>query len=324
MTILKLIPIIALSAFGCADQSPTSLEPGTAAVHVTESPDWGSPQNLGAGVNSSSSELQVGISPNGKTLYFSSDRAGTYGSQDLWVSHLQSGGTWDAPVNLGAVVNSTALDSSPTVSIDGHWLYFSSRRAGGLGGLDCWRAYRVNVEDDFGWEPPENLGAAVNSTFDDADCLIRRDELGHETLWFTSLNRPAGKGDWDIYTSAIQDDGSFAPATPVTELNTAARDTRMTLSGDGRTIIFTSNRAGGVGGIDMWMAERPSPNRPFCEPVDLTAINSTANDRSPSMTTNGAQLYFTSTRSGGLGSDDLYVVALGNKPAGLSCPPHGE
>jgi Tol biopolymer transport system component len=271
--------------------------------------DWDEPLNLGAAINSGSSELQLGVAPNGRSLFVSSNRAGTLGNQDLWVSERQPEGNWGPLVNLGAVVNSDSLDSSPTLSLDGHYLYFSSRRRGGLGGLDCWRSYRVDASDDFGWQSPENLGPPVNSTFDDADCLPRRTASGGETLWFTSFNRPGGKGDWDIYTSEIAPDGTFGPATPVEELNTAARETRMTLTGNGMTVIFTSNRAGGLGNIDLWMAQRPAPNMPFCSPVNLGApVNSTANDRSPSITTNGDELYFTSTRPGGSGSDDVYLV----------------
>jgi Tol biopolymer transport system component len=282
--------------------------------------EWSAPVNLGPSINTASSEVQLGIAPNGKSLYVMSNRAGGSGDADIWVSSRQPDGSWGPLVNVGATVNSSALDASPTLSIDGHYLYFASRRPGGLGGLDCWRSHRADPSDDFAWETPENLGQSVNSAFDDADCLPVGNQNANGEFWFTSLNRPAGKGGYDIYKSDIGPDGSFGAAAPVPELNTAGRETRLTLTGNGLTIYFTSNREGGLGGIDVWTASRKTKNSPFCAPVNLgSSINSSADDRSPSITTNGKELYFTSTRPGGLGSDDAYVAERAGGPSHLNC-----
>jgi hypothetical protein len=282
--------------------------------------DWGAPVNLGAVINSGSSEMQLGIAPNGKSLYVVSTRAGGFGDADIWVSSKQPDGTWGPLVNLGPVVNSSALEASPTLSIDGHYLYFASRRSGGFGGLDCWRTHRSDPNDDFAWEPPENLGPTVNTAFDEADCLPVGNQNANGEFWFTSLNRPEGKGGYDIYRSEIAHDGSFGPAAPVTELNTPGRDTRLTITGNGLTIYFTSNRAGGLGGIDIWTASRQTPHSPFCTPVNLgSMINSSADDRSPSITTSGSTLYFTSTRAGGFGSDDVYMSERIGGPSPDNC-----
>jgi len=282
--------------------------------------EWGTPVNLGAVINGGSSETQLGIAPNGKSLYVMSTRAGGFGDADIWVSSKQPDGTWGPLVNLGPVVNSSALEASPTLSIDGHYLYFASRRSGGFGGLDCWRTHRSDPNDDFAWEPPENLGPTVNTAFDEADCLPVGNQNANGEFWFTSLNRPEGKGGYYIYSSEIAHDGSFGPAAPVTELNTPGRDTRLTITANGLTIYFTSNRAGGLGGIDIWTARRQTPHSPFCTPVNLgSMINSSADDRSPSITTNGNTLYFTSTRAGGFGSDDVYMSERIGGPSPDNC-----
>lgn len=270
--------------------------------------EWEAPVNLGPLINSTASELQLGVAPNGRSLFVSSDRSGTLGQQDLYVSSRQADGSWGSLQHLGSVVNSPLNDSSPTLSRDGHYLYFSSRRAGGYGGLDCWRSYRTDPSDDFGWQPPENVGPDVNTGADEADCFPSG-AGGATVLWFTSLNRPGGRGDWDIYTSPMEPDGTFGPATPRLDLNTSFRETRMTITGNGLRIYFTSNRPGGLGGIDIWTAERATPHSEFCTPVNMgPTVNTADNDRSPSITTDGAELYFTSTRPGGLGSDDAYVA----------------
>jgi Tol biopolymer transport system component len=294
----------------------------TQGPSLSVSTSWQAPVNLGPAINSNSSEVQVGIAPSGRSLYVSTNKPGTLGRTDLYVSQLQPDGSWGALVSLGPVVNSSESEFSPTVSIDGHYLYFASRRVEGFGGLDCWRSFRENPADDFGWQSPENLGASVNSSFDEADCLIRRSEEGSVKLWFTSLNRPEGQGDWDIYTSDLGADGIFGPASPVVEVNTPFRDTRMTLTGDGLEIIFSSNRPGGLGDIDLWVAERPSPNHPFCAPVNLgPTINSSADERSPSIPTTGRELYLTSNRAGGFGSDDVYLAIRDGGPGPQSCRP---
>ena len=312
--------IVAAIAMGCQNgdtlvATPPSGPSRAADVGLTE---WGAPVNLGAAINTGSSEVQLGIAPNGTSLYVATSRPGGFGDVDIWVSSKQPDGTWGPLVNLGPVVNSSALEASPTLSIDGHYLYFASRRPGGRGGLDCWRSHRDDPSDDFAWGPPENL--ATNTAFDEADCLPVGNQNANGEFWFTSLNRPEGQGGYDIYRSEIAHDGSFGPAAPVTELNTPGRDTRLTITANGLTIYFTSNRAGGLGGIDIWTASRKTPHSPFCTPVNLgSMINSSADDRSPSMTTNGQELYFTSTRPGGFGSDDVYKSARIGGPSNDNC-----
>jgi hypothetical protein len=258
--------LLALGA--CADPVEPIVRSRIPSGALAAAAEWDSPNNLGSTINSPMVELQVGVAPNGRSLFVSSARPGTIGQQDLWVSAKQ-----------------------PDVSVDGHYLYFTANRAGGHGGGDCWRSYRADPTDDRGWQTPENLGPNVNTSDNEADCFPFRSG-GAEVLWFASLNRPGGQGDWDIYTSRMGPDGVFEPATPVLSLNTPFRETRMTLTGDGHRIFFTSNRPGGLGEIDIWVADRQTPNGPFCTPVNLGApINSPDNDRSPSITTDGAELY---------------------------------
>ena len=323
---IRVAPLVILAAFeviGCRGaDGVTEMRAPRARMADLNFTEWTAPVNLGPSINAPSSETQLGIAPNGKSLYVTSNRSGGLGDADIWVSSKESDGSWGPLVNLGPAVNSSALEASPTLSLDGHYLYFASRRSGGLGGLDCWRSHREDTSDDLAWEAPQNLGPPVNSVFDDADCLPVGNQNANGEFWFTSLNRPEGKGGYDIYKSDIDADGSFGPAVPVVELNTAGRDTRLTLTGNGLTIYFTSNRAGGLGGIDIWTASRKTKDSPFCTPVNVgSSINSSADDRSPSISTNGMALYFTSTRPGGFGSDDAYVSERVGGPSHSNCGP---
>jgi Tol biopolymer transport system component len=317
----RLVIFCACAFVGChGTDSVTEMRAPRARMADLEPTEWSVPVSLGPSINSASNDVQVGIAPNGKTLYVASNRPGGVGDVDIWVSSKQPDGSWGSLVNVGPPVNSSALEASPTLSIDGHYLYFASRRPGGLGGLDCWRSHRADPSDDFAWETPENLGPSVNSTFDDADCLPVGNQNANGEFWFTSLNRPVGQGGYDIYKSDIGPDGSFGPAAPVAELNTPGRETRLTLTGNGLTIYFTSTRAGGLGGIDIWAASRKTKHGPFCTPVNVgSSINSSADDRSPSITTNGMELYFTSNRPGGLGNDDVYRSERIGGPSHSNC-----
>jgi hypothetical protein len=103
---------------------------------------------------------------------------------------------WSTPVNLGAVVNSTANDQHPALSKDGLSLYFSSNRSpGGCGGLDIWVSQRASV--DSPWEAPFNLGCTLNSSANDLAPTFSTD--GH-LLFFHSF-RAGGCGGGDLYYS---------------------------------------------------------------------------------------------------------------------------
>jgi Tol biopolymer transport system component len=105
------------------------------------------------------------------------------------------------------------------------------------------------------------------------------------------------------------------------ELNTASNDGCPTLASDGRTLFMASNRPGGLGGQDIWMATRESPDAPWGAPVNLGApVNSAADDFCPSPTRNGHLFFFVSTRAGGCGGSDIYVTRWRNENLGWEEP----
>src|SRR5215469_6715372 len=106
---------------------------------------------------------------------------------------------WSTPINLGPVVNTTALEGCPAISRDGLSLYFASNRAGGEGGLDLYVIHRESLTDP--WGPPVNLGSTINTTSNDFCPALSTD--GH--LLFFASNRSGGCGGTDIYVSRRQD-----------------------------------------------------------------------------------------------------------------------
>src|SRR2546426_861220 len=169
------------------------------AADAVEQPlysDWSAPVNLGPVVNSSSNDQHPSISKDGLSLYFVSNRPGGFGGNDIWVTQRATvDDPWGPPHNLGPAINTSSSDFAPDLTIDGHHLYMNSDRPGGCGGSDLYVARRQDKDDDFGWRHPENLGCAVNTTYDEAGPLFFEDEAtGVQTLYFTSFHRPGGRG----------------------------------------------------------------------------------------------------------------------------------
>jgi hypothetical protein len=285
---------------------------------------WSAPVNLGPDINSTAADFFPSVSKDGLSLYFSSVRPDGFGGWDIYVSQrISVNDSWGAPHNLGATINTAANEGRPSLSPDGHVLYFSSTRAGGFGGNDIWASRRRNKRDDFGWQEPENLGSGVNTAFNEASPNIFEDDAsGVTTLYFDS-NRPGGLGPFtsdganngnDIYASVLQPNGTFGPATLVEELSTPSTDRQPNVRRDGLEMFLASDRpATGCAPVgcqlDLWVSTRPSTSSPWSPPVSLgPTVNSPASDAGPALSFDGLSLYFQSIRLGPSQSYDLYVT----------------
>jgi hypothetical protein len=270
--------------------------------------DWTTPVSLGATINSPFNDFGPATSKDGLHLYFTSDRPGGFGANDIWVSQRSSReSAWGAPINLGPVVNTPAIDAVPFLSRDEHWLFFNSNRPGGFGNNDIWVSHRTHTKDDFDWETPINLGPTLNTAFfDQGASYLANDDTGLPLLFFGS-DRPGGPGFNDIYVSELLPDGTFGPAQLVPELSSPAGDFRPSVRFDGLEVIFFSSRPG-IGNTDLWVATRDSVFDLWSTPSNLgPVVNTPAQDQNPHLAPDRQTLYFASDRVGGLGQLDLYV-----------------
>jgi Tol biopolymer transport system component len=245
-------------------------------------------------LNTASLEGCAFVAQRDDVLYFASNRAGGMGGLDIWYSLRGEDGAWGDPINFTAV-NSTADELCPTAHRNGKTFLFVSTRPGGYGGGDI---YVTRLHATRGWASPQNLGSTVNSSAGEASPSLIESEL-----YFSS----ARTGNDDIYVSTF-DGTSFGAPMLVPGLNTGSNDSRPNLRRDGLEIFFDSNRAGGIGGIDLWTSTRAITSDPWSAPTNLgSAVNSSANDLRPSLSWDGTTLYLGSTRAGGEGSQDIYV-----------------
>jgi hypothetical protein len=279
---------------------------------------FGEPVNLGPGLNTSYAEGATCISTDGLTLFFStgysgSARPGGFGGEDVWMTTRATlSEPWSEPVNLGAPVNSNASESFASISADGLTLYFcdffyGSARPGGVGGKDLWMSTRTSLNGP--WSAPVNMGSVLNSSGDDITPTTSADGL---TLIFAS-NRVSGGWSYDLWmsTRANTDSEWGAPVNMGSTINSSSYDGAANLSSDGLALFFASNRPGGFGSDDIWMAVRKTVNDPWEPPVNLGAlINTNVDDTAPEISADGRMLYFDSPRSGGLGSYDLWQAPI--------------
>ena len=202
--------------------------------------------------------------------------------------------TFGEPVNLGSAINWNLQDSGASLSTDGLLLFFTSRRSSGLNGYDIWVATRATVNDD--WSQSVKLGPAVNMTdHSEWDPSISSD--GSE-LYFS---RGPEKTNHDLYVTTREttnDEWSTAVSLGET-INSSAEDGYPCISADGLSLYFSSDRAGGEGGRDIYVTMRLTENDAWSAPVNLgPTINSSSNDIAPSITSDGLTLIFSSQRPG--------------------------
>jgi len=210
--------------------------------------------------------------------------------------------------NLGPNINGRGNEQPPTLSIDGHRLYFASVRAGGFGSFDLYVSRRHNKRDNFGWQPAENLGVGINSTATEfGPAPFEDDDTGTITLYFSS-NRP-GPGSYDIYASMLRPDETFGPAEIVPELSTDSADFHPAIRKDGLEMFLDSDRPGTSGVYyDLWVSTRESTSDPWSILVNVGAlVNSLYSDVRSILSFDGTELYFGSERPGFYGYFDIFV-----------------
>jgi len=218
---------------------------------------WGEPRRLPDHINTGGEEHSVSFSPDGHWLYFSSNQLDTCGGLDIFRSYREDVSNelaWGPPQNLGCDVNTVEHDVCVIYHIeeidDSVNLYFVSNRPGTSGHTDAWRI-GFNPESDT-YSKPEVLALVSSPKFDGH----LDPEAGY--LWTA---RDGGYGGSDIWHSDRDDQGNWL--TPVNlgpEINTEHEEQLPAPFDHGRVIYFPSDRPGGSGGLDIYIAEKTDAN----------------------------------------------------------------
>ena len=281
------------------------------AVEARQTGAWGTAAQE-VGINSAQADGCPIESPKGLDLYIASTRPGAVGgatdANDIWRFHRDAiDAPWGDAEHLPAPVNSAAADFCPT-PLNGNRLYFVSARAGFCGAGDIFRTREHPVT---GWADPENLGCNATGSgpnFAGGEFSPSVVETDEGTLLYFSSPGADGGTDQDLYASVMGPDGSFGPATMVSELSTAANDQMPNVSRDGLEIVFASDRGNAPGSFDIWTSKRESTGDAWSAPTKLDgSVNTAASETRPSLSGDGRRLHF-----GRLGDIWVSTRSLGN------------
>lgn len=207
---------------------------GASSLFVMKSADgaWGRPEPLPfAGPFN---DIDVSLSPDGRTLFFCSNRPVTGGGppkedHDIWMCEKR-GDSWGAPVHLGDAINSPRDDFFPVATKSGT-LYFNSQRAG-PGTNDIYMCRWV----DGRYAAAEKLGPEINTDAREFDAFVAPDE----SFMILTSERPGDDRFGDLYISFRTPEGGWAPARNMGQgVNGVGPEYGTTLSPDGRFLFFT-------------------------------------------------------------------------------------
>ena len=242
-----------------SDYFPAAMGSGQEDFYVSFMGDsaWFDAINAGEPLNTRSNEGAQTLSSSGNFMYFTAcERPGGLGSCDIYFSAF-SNGRWSLPYNIGSPVNSSAWESTPSISADGSMLFFSSSRQGGNGGKDLW--YSI-LNRKGNWSPPKNLGPSINTADDEMSPFIHFDG---RTLYFASDGLP-GMGGLDIFMTRMNDDSTWTePKNLGYPVNSAGDETGLVIDSEGLKAYFSSKRDNRNGKDIFWFlleeSIRPDP-----------------------------------------------------------------
>ncbi|MFT5665989.1 MAG: hypothetical protein ACI9DK_000166 [Vicingaceae bacterium] len=158
---------------------------------------WSEPELLGSDINSKAYETHVTITPDGKKLYFISDREGGVGGKDIYYCNRLPTGRWALSQNAGPILNSDHDEDGVYMHPDGKTMYFSSDGHESMGGYDI----MYSTITDTGWTKPTNMGYPINSVGDDVFFVTTPDG---KRAYFSSF-KEEGYGEKDVYVLELID-----------------------------------------------------------------------------------------------------------------------
>ena len=272
-------------------------------------------ERLSVLVNSPFAERQPIITPDGQTLFFARKwhphNIGEENQDDIWVSYRQADGSWSRAVNMGMPLNNRNHNFVVAVSPSGNTLYLGNH-------------YRGNAKDGISiahkqgrsWSRPKAM--PIEDFYNKNDFVSYHVSVDERVLMM-AVEREEGFGDRDLYVSFREAGDRWSrPLHLGATLNTPGIESSVFLAADNKTIYFSSNGHGGMGGLDMFLSRRLDESwTNWSEPINLgKGINTPQNEYSYTIPANGEYAYFASDNENGM--SDLFRIPL---PADLRPEP---
>ena len=209
-------------------------------------------------------------------------------------------------------VNRLAMQYFPVLTVDQQSLIFTGRR-GSSPQYD--EDIYVSEKDGSGqWKQPQLLSENITTPRNEGTCAVSADG---RTLIFTACEDRRGMGSCDLFITRRTGNRWSRPENLGPTVNGRSWESQPSLSADGRTLYFVSDRPGGQGLRDVYVSQWQDSTWAPAQNVG-PKINSARDDVSPFIHANGQTLYFASNGRPGFGGFDLYVTEQGE--AGWSEP----
>jgi hypothetical protein len=218
--------------------------------------------------------------------------------------------------NIGKPINTSYPEYSPVISLDGSAIYFTTRRPWAEGESDAYIDTRFNLltedifisflDEDNNWTDPERMEfckpelneASVAVSADERRVYIYKDATGGGDIYFSDFSSAK-------FSIIAQDDRDG--------LNTPAWEPHCTVTIDGQTVYFVSDRKGGYGGRDIYRIDR-TPDGGWSDPKNLgSSINTEYDEDSPYIAIDNETLYFSHNGPKSMGGFDVFVCQKDDK-----------
>jgi len=280
------------------------------AIRLDPGGIFGDPVNVGPMINSPNIEMTPSISADGLSLYFTSDRPDGEGRWDIWLATRTSiTDEWSAATNLGSSVNTSGMESMPSISADGLELYFCR---GDWGQGDLFVATRHSPQEP--WGMAARLSDAVNVAADDYSPLISFDGL---SLYFIS-KRPGGPGDVDMWiaTRGTLDSEWGCPEPLPPPINSHNKEGHKCVSADGLMLFFQRFKGRETNKF-LFATVRDTKSDPWSKPINLgpMPLQEKSIPAIYSLSCDGTKLYFFDhpffkPQPGGYGKSDIWYLPI--------------
>lgn len=266
--------------------------------------------NMGSVINSKYTDYAPIISADQSILMFTSTRENPYNKkvyddgeydENLWISY-RTGTTWSPAVEMGVPVNTKDNDATIGLSADGQKLFVFYGKNGG--------DIKYSEKKGDVWSNPELFDAINSPNGHENSASFSYDG---KTVYFSSDNveRVTNYGDHDIFMCQMNEKGKWGkPINLGLTINTDKDEIGVFMHPDGRTLIFASNGHKTMGGYDIFKTEM-LPDGTWSEPENLGyPINTPGDERFLVLDGSGTHAYYSSSRKGGFGGSDVYMITF--------------
>jgi len=233
---------------------------------------WGTPVILNENINLGQVQVGATVTPDNRTLYFTSYRDNGYGSYDIWKSDWDDSlNDWGEAEVLPPPINTDHMECDVQLSYDGTKMYLSSNRDFSWGDLDIWCSDWDSSTQT--WGEPVNLGTTINTSTRENGPYP---SLDGRRLYFSSWNRhgllpPQWQDPPEIFV-AYNNNGAWDSLDVLTEINSDYWDESPALSWDGLSLYFASSRNSSDGWRDIYVSHQTT---------DIQDLNYDADDENP-------------------------------------------